>query len=146
MPELLYLDASACVKLVLAEPESRVLGAALEEVERLVASEILEVEVVRATQRGGGDVAVARAQLEGVRLLPLSAEIRRRASTLSPLSTRSLDAIHMPPRWSWASVSMVCAPTTSAWPRPRAKQGSKCGRLLRQLVGRSLRPTQKLGV
>jgi predicted nucleic acid-binding protein len=95
MPELIYLDASACVKLVLAEPESRAIDKALEHVERLVASEILEVEVMRATRRGGGEVALARAQLEGVRLLPLSDEIRRRASELTPLSIRSLDAIHI---------------------------------------------------
>ncbi len=95
MSELLYLDASACVKLVLAEPESRAIAAALENAERLVASEILEVEVMRATRRGGGQAAVARAQLDGVRLLPLSDDIRRRASELTPLSIRSLDAIHI---------------------------------------------------
>jgi hypothetical protein len=95
MAELIYLDASACVKLMLAEPESSALEEALKSVERLVASEILEVEVMRATQRGGGEVAVARAQLEGVRLLPLSDGIRRRASELTPLSISSLDAIHI---------------------------------------------------
>ncbi len=95
MAGLIYLDASACVKLVLAESESRAVEAALEGVERLVASEILEVEVVRATQRGGGDVAAARDLLGGVRLLPLSDEIRGRASELTPLSIRSLDAIHI---------------------------------------------------
>lgn len=95
MAGLIYVDASACVKLVLSEPESQAVKAAIEDAERLVASEILEVEVLRATQRGGGDVAVARAQLEGVRLLPLGDEIRRRASELTPLSIRSLDAIHI---------------------------------------------------
>ncbi len=95
MAGLIYLDASACVKLVLAEPESSVLAEALEDVERLVASEVLEVELMRATQRGGGEVAVARAQLAGVRLLPLSDEVRRRASELTPLSIGSLDAIHI---------------------------------------------------
>lgn len=95
MAELIYLDASACVKLVLAEPESSAIEEALGDVERLVASELLEVEVMRATQRGGGDLALARAQLEGVRLLPLSAGIRGRASELTPISIRSLDAIHI---------------------------------------------------
>lgn len=93
--ELVYLDASAFVKLVLAEPETGALAAALQDVERLIASEILEVEVMRATLRGGGEVAVARAQLDGVRLLPMSEEIRRRASELTPLSIRTLDAIHI---------------------------------------------------
>ncbi len=95
MAGLIYLDASACVRLVLAEPESRAVEAALADVERLVASEILEVEVMLATRRGGGEVAVARAQLDGVRLLPLSEEIRTRAYELTPLSVRSLDAIHI---------------------------------------------------
>jgi hypothetical protein len=95
MAGLVYVDASAYVKLVLAEPETQALAAALEGVERLVASEILEVEVMRATRRGGGDGAVARARLDVVRLLPLSEEIRRGASELAPLSIRSLDAIHI---------------------------------------------------
>src|ERR1035437_11145636 len=94
-PELVYLDSSAFVKLVLPEPETPALLAALEGVERLVASEILEIEVLRATRRGGGDTAAARVQLAAVRLLPLSSEIRKRASELDPPSVRSLDAIHL---------------------------------------------------
>jgi predicted nucleic acid-binding protein len=93
--ELLYVDASAYVKLVIAESETPALAAALEGAERLVASEILEVEVMRATLRGGGDAAVARARLDRVRLLPLSEKVRNRASELPPLSVRSLDAIHI---------------------------------------------------
>jgi uncharacterized protein len=89
------VDASAFVKLVLAEAETPALAAALGGAERLVASEILEVEVMRATRRGGGDRAVARAQLEVVRLLPLSEEIRERASELTPSTVRSFDAIHV---------------------------------------------------
>jgi predicted nucleic acid-binding protein len=93
--ELVYVDSSAFVKLVLAEPETPALLAALEGVERLVASEILEIEVLRATLRGGGDTTAARNQLAAVRLLPLSSEIRKRASELTPPSVRSLDAIHL---------------------------------------------------
>jgi uncharacterized protein len=94
-PELIYLDSSAFVKLVLAEPETPALLVALEGVERLVASEILEIEVLRATRRGGGDITAARNQLAAVRMLPLSSETRRRASELDPPSVRSLDAIHL---------------------------------------------------
>jgi uncharacterized protein len=93
--ELAYLDSSAFVKLVLAEPETPALVDALQGVVRLVASEILEVEALRATRRGGGSVKAAHAQLAGVRLLPLSGEIRARASELEPPSMRSLDAIHL---------------------------------------------------
>lgn len=92
---LVYLDASAFVKLVVHEPETPGLIAALEGVTRLVASEVLEVEVLRACRRAGRDVDVARAQLAAVRLLPLTAEVRTLAGALDPPSVRSLDAIHV---------------------------------------------------
>jgi hypothetical protein len=93
--ELVYLDASAFVKLVVAEPETASLSAALEGVARIVASEILEVEVLRASRRAGCDLRAARAQLEAVRLMPLTEEIRSLAGGLDPPSIRSLDAIHI---------------------------------------------------
>lgn len=93
--ELVYLDSSAFVKLVIAEAETPALLAALAGAVRLVASEILEVEVLRAIRRVGGALDPAHAQLAGVRLLPLNQEIRARAATLEPPSVRSLDAIHL---------------------------------------------------
>ena len=89
------MDASAFVKLVLAEAETPALVTALTGAARLVASEILEVEVLRATRRGGGDTGIARAQLEVVRLLPLDESTRARAGELTPATVRSLDAIHV---------------------------------------------------
>ena len=95
--QLVYLDASAFVKLVVSEPETAALVAALATDARLVASEILEVEALRAARRASGEdgATVARAQLAGVRLLPLTARIRRRACELEPAMLRSLDAIHL---------------------------------------------------
>ncbi len=93
--QLVYLDASAFVKLVVPEPETPSLSAALDGVVRLVASEILEVEVLRASRRVGGDTSAARAQLAAVRLMPLTDEIRALAGELDPPSIRSLDAIHV---------------------------------------------------
>lgn len=93
--ELVYLDASAFVKLVVAEPETPGLSAALQGVVRVVASEILEVEVLRASRRAGGDTAAVRAQLAAVRLLPLTGDVRALAAELDPPSVRSLDAIHI---------------------------------------------------
>lgn len=93
--ELVYLDASAFVKLVVSEPETPSLNAALRGVVRVVASEILEVEVLRASRRAGGDTAEMRAQLGAVRLLPLTGDIRSLAAELDPPSVRSLDAIHI---------------------------------------------------
>jgi uncharacterized protein len=94
---LLYIDASAFVKLVLPEPETEALVAALDPQARLVASEILEVEVLRAVCRAssGNVEATVRAQLDGVRLLPMDDQIRKRASGLAPVALRTLDAIHI---------------------------------------------------
>ncbi len=95
--KLVYLDTSAFVKLVLPEPETAALVAALTTTTRLVASEILEVEALRAARRASGEdgATAARAQLAGVRLLPLTDGIRRRAAELEPVTLRSLDAIHL---------------------------------------------------
>ncbi|HEU0249722.1 MAG TPA: type II toxin-antitoxin system VapC family toxin [Solirubrobacteraceae bacterium] len=96
--ELFYLDASALVKLVLREPETDALVAALASDAKLVASEIAEVETLRALQRRSGGSAVAgigRSRLENVRLLPLSPQARQKACELQPAELRSLDAIHL---------------------------------------------------
>ncbi len=94
---LVYLDTSAFVKLVIPEPETAALVTALTPKTVLVASEILEVEALRATRRATGEAGAtaARTQLAGVRLLPLTAQIRRRACELEPSTLRSLDAIHI---------------------------------------------------
>jgi hypothetical protein len=92
---LVYLDASAFVKLVVHEPETPGLIAALTGVTRLVAAEILEVEVLRACRRAGLGADAARAQLAAVRLLALTSEVRTLAGELDPPSVRSLDAIHV---------------------------------------------------
>jgi uncharacterized protein len=95
--KLVYLDASAFVKLVIPEPETAALVKALIPETVLVASEILEVEALRATRRATGEdgATAARIQLAGVRLLPLTDQIRNRAGELDPPMLRSLDAIHI---------------------------------------------------
>jgi len=95
--KLVYLDASAFVKLVLPEPETAALVAALDAHARLVASEILEIEVLRTARRASGDdgVEAGRSQLEGIRLLPITSQIRKRACELEPDTLRTLDAIHI---------------------------------------------------
>ncbi len=95
--KLVYIDTSAFVKLVIPEPETEALIAALAPDVRMVASEILEIEAVRAARRASGQEAAdtARAQLAGVRLLPLTTQIRGCACELDPDALRSLDAIHI---------------------------------------------------
>jgi predicted nucleic acid-binding protein len=95
--QLVYLDTSAFVKLAIPEPETAALIAAIPAQARLVASEILEVEALRAARRVAGEdgATAARTQLAGVRLLPLTDQIRGRACELEPATLRSLDAIHV---------------------------------------------------
>jgi uncharacterized protein len=95
--KLAYLDASAFVKLVLPESETAALVAALDPQARLVSSEILEIEALRAARRASGadGASAARTQLEGIRLLPISDQIRKRAHELEPDTLRTLDAIHI---------------------------------------------------
>ncbi len=71
--------------------------AALDPQARLVASEILEIEVLRATRRTTDEqgMEAAHTQLQGIRLLPITDRIRKRACELKPDTLRTLDAIHI---------------------------------------------------
>ncbi|HEX7082727.1 MAG TPA: type II toxin-antitoxin system VapC family toxin [Gaiellaceae bacterium] len=92
-----YVDASAFVKLVVADDESEALRAFLREGERrLVASAILGVEAVRVGRATAGELArlMTRA-LESVELVDVTAAIRARARLLDPVHLRTLDAIHL---------------------------------------------------
>jgi predicted nucleic acid-binding protein len=94
--ELLYLDSSGLVKLVIDEPESGDLLIYVDAWPRRVSSELAWVEVLRAA-RGHGARAVARARrvLSGVDLVPIQFAILDDAAELGPATLRSLDAIHL---------------------------------------------------
>ena len=90
-----YLDASAFIKLILDEPESRALDIAIDPF-RWTSSTLLEVEVtlgVRRRQRAAVDAV--RALLGAVRMIEIDADIRRAAAGLDDPGLRSLDAIHL---------------------------------------------------
>ena len=93
---MVYLDSSALVKLVIAEPESpalrRYLGAEPERASCAVA----RVEVLRAI-RGHGPAPATRARrlLQRVHLVQLDEELLEAAAALDPRVLRSLDAIHL---------------------------------------------------
>jgi len=93
---LIYVDASALLKLVVDEPESAVLRSSLEG-EAMVISALGTVEVRRAVRRTGRDQALARAEqvLTHVELVALSDEVLDRAAMLEPAVLRTLDAIHV---------------------------------------------------
>lgn len=95
---LLYLDASALVKLVLAEDESAALTAFLASWSHLVSSALARTEVPRAAQAVTTDQAVrARAErvATAVGLLPASLDVLADAASLSPPQLRTLDAVHL---------------------------------------------------
>jgi predicted nucleic acid-binding protein len=98
---LLYLDTSAALKRIKAEPESQALEAFVAAHEamdcRPVSSELLRTELARAMWPGGvvaqQDVAML---LAGIEQIPISRAILDQAGSLLPgQRLRSLDAIHL---------------------------------------------------
>ena len=91
-----YLDASALVKLVVAEPESEALRRFLKRRPDRVTSALARVEVLRAV-RAQGEAAMKRALrvLARVRLLRVDDGVLEAAASLDPRVLRSLDAIHI---------------------------------------------------
>ena len=95
---LLYVDASALVKLVAVEPESEALLAFLASREDLVTSAVAVVEVVRAARRTSTSPEVearAREVVRAVHLLAVDLKVLERAADLEPRTLRALDAIHL---------------------------------------------------
>lgn len=96
--ELLYLDSSALVKLVLPEAESAALLESLAAWTACVTSELARVEVVRAARRASVEPATeqrAEEVMAGLHLLKIDSDILDRAARLEPRVLRSLDAIHL---------------------------------------------------
>jgi predicted nucleic acid-binding protein len=91
-----YLDASALVKLVAVETESRALRSFLRSRPNRCTSALAYVEVLRAA-RIRGEVVVPRARhvLRRTDLLDIDTSTLEVASRLDPVRLRSLDAIHL---------------------------------------------------
>jgi predicted nucleic acid-binding protein len=92
---LLYLDASALVKLVQPEPETAALLHELGKWPFQVSSPITEVEVRRAARRTGQPVRPTEEILAQLSFLPLDEDMRRVAGNVGSPALRSLDAIHL---------------------------------------------------
>jgi predicted nucleic acid-binding protein len=92
-----YLDTSALVRLVVAEPETAALRMWLSEVNRdPVASNLARTELLRAVRRVAPDrVLQARAVLDSITLTDLTTSLFEQAGRLDPTALRSLDAIHL---------------------------------------------------
>ena len=93
-----YLDASAIVKLVVAEAESDALRVALQEWPDRVTASISGVEVRRALWRVGASRAVQRradAVLDALVLIRFDDPVVGRAASFRQPRLRALDAIHL---------------------------------------------------
>ncbi len=96
--ELVYLDSSALVKLVVREAESEALRAWVTAHPAAVTSALAVTEVRRAMgrlslRRGLSDRA--RLVLDGVALLAVDQDVLEKAARLAPAELRTLDAIHI---------------------------------------------------
>jgi len=92
----IYLDSSAIVKLVVAEPESTALRRYLRRRRTLVSSALAKAEVGRALLPLG-EPALRRGQevLARLELIRVSDRVLAAAGALMPAELRTLDAIHL---------------------------------------------------
>jgi predicted nucleic acid-binding protein len=95
--ELLYLDSSALVKLVVEEAESRALEALVAGFTFAVSSVIAAIEVPRVACRTGVPEVEGRADrlVAKLDLLQLTDGIVQRSARLERPTLRTLDAIHL---------------------------------------------------
>ena len=93
---LTYVDSSAIVKLVVAEPESKALRRYLARRQPLVSSALARTEVARALLPSGAN-AVARGEqaLRRLQLLRVNDRVLKEAGQMPPAELHSLDAIHL---------------------------------------------------
>lgn len=96
-PRVVYLDASAIVKLVVRESETDALRAYLADAQ-LVTSELSLTEVPRAAHLRTGATEVfeqADAVLRRFDVMAMDEELHRAAARAEPRELRTLDAIHL---------------------------------------------------
>lgn len=92
-----YVDTSALVKLVVAEPETVGLRGWLATREREpIACDLVRTELSRTVRRVAPDrLATARAVLDALTLTTVTTAVFESAGRLDPSILRSLDAIHL---------------------------------------------------
>ena len=94
--DVAYLDTSAFVKTITAEPESAAIVRFLQQWPGRASSKLLRLEALRTMRRLGPEpTARTRAQLQHVVLIDVDDRILDTAALLEPAALRSLDAIHL---------------------------------------------------
>lgn len=94
---ILYLDASALIKLVFEEPETSGLAVFLRTWPARASSSVARVEVLRTAQLVHDDLVTGHARriLAHVNLIHPDDVLLAAATRLEPTSLRALDAIHL---------------------------------------------------
>ena len=93
---MVYLDSSALVKLVVAEPESAALRRFLGTEPDRASCSLARVEVLRAVRAHGAPALTrARRLLQRLNLVTIDDDLLDAAAALDPRVLRSLDAIHL---------------------------------------------------
>jgi predicted nucleic acid-binding protein len=97
IPPYAYVDTSALMKLVVAEPESRALENHLAHRAGLVSSSLAATEVTRAFRRALSKKQLTQVDevLRALVLMDVTPAILARAAELAPPQLRTLDAIHL---------------------------------------------------
>ncbi len=92
-----YVDTSALVKLVVAEPETAALRAWLNRTDRvLVACDLVRTELMRVVRHVVPDRALRASEvLEAMTLVEVTTAMFTAAGRLDPPALRSLDAVHL---------------------------------------------------
>jgi predicted nucleic acid-binding protein len=90
---VLYLDSSALTKLVVTEPETASLSAAVRG-KRLASSRVAVIEVTKAVARVDPEANVA-ALLDRLLFVELDAELAKTAAATGDPALRALDALHV---------------------------------------------------
>lgn len=92
---LAYVDTSAYLKLLFVEVESHTLEVVMTEWPELVSSELLEIEMHRATYRAGLPAQACDELLDAVNLIALDDDIRVHARRIAQPVLRAGDAVHL---------------------------------------------------
>ncbi|MES1192685.1 MAG: type II toxin-antitoxin system VapC family toxin [Solirubrobacterales bacterium] len=90
-----YLDTSALGRVVLDEPDSAAIGAALGGFDAVVSSRLLRIELHRVGLRTGIPREEIEEWLASVSLVPMDDATLSVAEAVSPASVATLDAIHL---------------------------------------------------
>lgn len=92
-----YLDTSAFVKLIVAEPESEQLRERLQDFPYRASATLLRTETIRALRYSRNDhlIGKARRLFATINLIRLDESLLDYAGRIDPTELRSLDAIHL---------------------------------------------------